>query len=64
LDGTMFQQSVRVKHAGILAEWEWGGGVHVRQFCLEYRAVTRSREYASGPRSHTFGSVAASWRLR
>jgi hypothetical protein len=64
LDGTVFRPSVRVTHAGILAKWEWGGGVHFRRFCLEYRAVTRTREYVSGPRSRTFGSVAASWRLR
>ncbi len=64
LDGTVFRPSMRVQRAGLLAEWEWGGGLRLRRFCLEYRAVTRTREYASGPRSHTFGSVAASWRLR
>ena len=64
LDGTVFRPSMRVQHAGIVGRWEWGAGVHFRRFCLEYRAITRTREYAAGPRSHTFGSVTASWRLR
>jgi lipid A 3-O-deacylase len=64
LDGTVFHNSVRVEHEVMGAEWERGLGVRVRRLCLEYRAVTRSREYQSGPRSHTYGSLAVSWTLR
>ncbi len=64
LDGTAFRDSLRVDHKPVVAQWEHGVGVHLRRLGVEYRAVTRSREYPAGPRTHTYGSVALSWVLK
>ena len=64
LDGTAFRDSLRVPHKPALAEWERGVGLGVRRLGIEYRVVTRSREYAAGPRTHTYGSIVLSWALR
>ncbi len=64
LDGTAFRDSVRVEHRPAVAEWERGIGVGLDRLGLEYRIVTRSREYAAGLRSHAYGSVLLSWALR
>ena len=64
LDGTLFRRSIRVRHVPFLGEWEGGVGVRVRRMRLEYRVVTRSREYHLGPRTRTNGSFALSWTRR
>jgi lipid A 3-O-deacylase len=64
LDGSMFHESISVERNRIVTEWERGLGVRVRRLCLEYRAVTQSREYHSGPPKHSYGSIAVSWNLR
>lgn len=61
LDGTLFRPSVRVRRVPLLGEWEGGVGVRLRRLRLEYRVVTRSREYHRGPRTRTHGSFTLSW---
>ncbi len=64
LHGSTFRRSVHVSPEVLLAEWERGVGVRVRRVFLEYRAVTRTREYTTGPRSHTYSSLALAWTLK
>lgn len=64
LDGSTFRESVRVERVPIVGGWERGVGLRLRRFRAEYRAVTRSREYRTGPRAHTHGSLTAHWTIR
>jgi hypothetical protein len=61
LDGSTFQHSVHVAHEPVVGEWERGAGLRYSHLGVEYRAVTSSREYPSGPASHTFGGVTVMW---
>jgi lipid A 3-O-deacylase len=65
IDGTLFRRSFRAKRTSLRAEWEIGAGLRLRRFSLEYRAVTRTREYDFGamPSRHTHGSVALGWQF-
>jgi lipid A 3-O-deacylase len=64
LDGTAFRDSITVTRKALVTEWERGVGVHLARFALEYRAVTRSEEYASARDRHTYSSIVAAWTLR
>src|SRR6185503_824962 len=57
LDGTMVNPTRRVERVPGVSQYEFGAGWRVRSITLEYRAVTRSREYRSGPGHHTYGSM-------
>ena len=63
LDGTMFNRTRYVERTPTVLQYEFGGGVRVRQFVVEYRAVTRSREYRTGPRAHSYSSMIAGFSL-
>lgn len=60
LDGTLVHPSRRVERVPGVAQYEFSGGVRVHGVTLEYRAVTRSREYRSGPVHHTYSSMIVS----
>ncbi|MCC6245823.1 MAG: lipid A deacylase LpxR family protein [Gemmatimonadaceae bacterium] len=59
LDGTLFNRTRHVQRTPVVLQYEFGGGVRVHQFVLEYRATTRSREYHTGPRAHSHSSIIA-----
>jgi hypothetical protein len=61
LDGSTFQQSVRVDRTAVVSAWERGIGIRLGRVGLEYRAVTQSREYKTGPVSHSFGGIGVTW---
>ena len=63
LDGSTFQRSIHVRREPIIGSWERGVGVRVWRLGCEYRAVTQSREYRTGPAAHPFGSISLSWWL-
>lgn len=60
LDGTLAHPGRRVERVPGVAQYEFGAGFRLRGITLEYRAVTRSREYRSGPAHHTYSSMIAS----
>jgi lipid A 3-O-deacylase len=64
LDGSTFRGSPRVERTRLVGEWERGMGAHVGRLALEYRAVTRGREYTTGPQSHTYGAISVGWIVR
>jgi hypothetical protein len=60
LDGTLVNPSRFVKRVPGVREYEFGGGLRIQRLLLEYRAVTRSREYTTGPSHHTYSTMFAS----
>jgi hypothetical protein len=62
LDGTLVNPSRRVERVPGVLQYELAGGLRVHGVTLEYRAVTRSREYRSGPGHHTYSSMIVSLR--
>lgn len=64
LDGSTFRSSPRVTRAMLVSEWERGVGARIARLTTEYRAVSRGREYRTGPREHTYGAMTLSWAIR
>ena len=60
LDGTLWHPTRRVDRISGVYQYELGVGVRVRSLRVEYRAVTRSREYKTGPGHHAFSSMVIS----
>ena len=56
LDGSTFARSVRVERRPFVWEYEVGGGVRYRPFSLEYRVLTRGREYRTQDGPHTWAT--------
>ncbi|MBV6520665.1 MAG: hypothetical protein MNPFHGCM_00783 [Gemmatimonadaceae bacterium] len=59
LDGTLLHPERRVERVPAVGEYQFGVGMRIRQLQLEYRAVTRTREYATGPGHHTYSTMLA-----
>ena len=59
LDGTIPNPGRHVERTPGVAEYEFGAGVRIQRLSLAYRAVTRSREYATGPARFTWSSMTA-----
>ena len=62
LDGTLVHPTRRVERVPGVSQYELAAGLRLRGVTLEYRAVTRSREYRSGPGHHTYSSMIVSLR--
>jgi hypothetical protein len=60
LDGTIGGSGRRVDRFPEVRQYEFGAGVRVRGVSVEYRAVTRSREYRTGPAHHAYSSMVVS----
>ena len=60
LDGTLIHRERHVARVPGVSDYQFGFGVRLRQLQLEYRAITRSREYKTGPGHHTFSTMFAS----
>lgn len=64
LDGSTFRKSQHVARESTLSEWERGVAISAGRLAVEYRAVTRGREYRSGPPSHSYGALSVQWVYR
>ena len=62
LDGTLRRPDRSVQRVPGVSQYELAAGLRVHGVVLEYRAVTRSREYRSGPGHHTYSSMIVSLR--
>lgn len=65
LDGTLINRDRHVRRQPRVGQYEFGFGARVHHLRVEYRAVTRTREYSTGPGHHTFSTMTASithWR--
>lgn len=56
LDGNTFANSIRVERRPLVWEYELGGGIRYRAVTLEYRALTRGREYETQDDPHSWGT--------
>jgi hypothetical protein len=63
LDGNTIDADRRVDRVPTVAEFQLGGGVRLWQLRLEYRAITRGKEYRTGPDRHTYSAMIASLDL-
>jgi hypothetical protein len=59
LDGNTFHRTRFVERTPFVTEYEAGVTIRVRGIAVGYRAVTRTREYRTGPSSHSYGSMTA-----
>jgi lipid A 3-O-deacylase len=60
LDGNLVNPARHVERIADVYQYEFGAGLRVHGIALEYRAVTRSRQYHSGPAHHTYSSMIVS----
>jgi hypothetical protein len=60
LDGTFRRPSRRVDRIPEVRQYEFGAGLRLQAVSVEYRAVTRSREYRTGPSHHAYSSMIVS----
>ncbi len=59
LDGTILSPKRRVERIPVVDEYEFGAGLRLRRLSVGYRAVTRGKEYRTGPLHHTFSTMYA-----
>ncbi|HEX7123273.1 MAG TPA: lipid A deacylase LpxR family protein [Gemmatimonadaceae bacterium] len=57
LDGNLFSPNRHVERVPGVEQYEFGLGARLGSLTLGYRAVTRSREYRTGPANHTWSSL-------
>lgn len=57
LDGTLRRPSRGVERTPGVRQYEFGAGLRWQGVLLEYRAVTRSREYRTGPAHHAYSTM-------
>jgi hypothetical protein len=60
LDGTLHRPTRRVDRIPEVRQYEFGVGIRIRGVGLEYRAITRTREYRTGPAHHAYSSMIVS----
>jgi hypothetical protein len=63
LDGTLRNPSRFVERINRVSQYEFGAGVRVQVVTVAWRAVTRSREYRTGPSRHTYSTMVAGFEL-
>ena len=63
LDGNTLGATRRVDRVPLVGEYAVGVGGRIRGFVAEWRAVTRSREYTTGPTAHAYSTLFASYEL-
>jgi len=61
LDGTLRSPTRRVDRTTGYVEYAIGGGVQLGPLTVGYRAHTRSREYATGPRQRSYSTMSVAW---
>ena len=63
LDGNTLGATRRVDRVPLVGEYTVGVGGRIGGFVAEWRAVTRSREYTSGPTAHAYSTLCASYEV-
>jgi lipid A 3-O-deacylase len=64
LDGNLVHPTRHVDRVPGVWEYELGAGLRIQRLSLAYRAVTRGREYRTGPNRHTYSSMIAGIEVR
>ena len=63
LDGNTLGATRRVDRVPLVGEYSVGVGGRYRGFVAEWRAVTRGREYTTGPMAHAYSTLLASYEV-
>ena len=63
LDGNTFHADRRVERTLLVGEYSIGLGGRAHGFVAEWRAVTRTREYRTGPRAHAHSVLFAGYEI-
>jgi len=63
LDGNTLGAARRVDRVPLVGEYTVGVGGRLRGLVAEWRAVTRSREYTTGPMAHAYSTLFASYEV-
>ncbi|MCC6317795.1 MAG: lipid A deacylase LpxR family protein [Gemmatimonadaceae bacterium] len=63
LDGSIVDRERHVDRVPGVREYAFGMGLRLHHLRLQWEATTRSRQYATGPRHHTFSSMTAAWEF-
>ena len=63
LDGNMFGADRRVDRTPLVGEYSIGIGGRSHGFVAEWRAVTRTREYRTGPAAHAHSILFAGYEV-
>jgi len=63
LDGNTLGADRRVERVPLVGEYTVGVGGRYRGFVAEWRAVTRGREYATGPTAHAYSTLFAAYEV-
>ena len=63
LDGNTSGATRRVDRTPLVGEYTVGIGARIHGFVAEWRAITRSREYRTGPAAHAYSTLYASYEV-
>jgi hypothetical protein len=63
LDGNTLGADRRVDRTPLVGEYSVGIGGRYRDFVAQWRAVTRTREYRTGPMAHAYSTLYASYEV-
>ncbi len=63
LDEATSNPGLRVEKIPFVSQYDVGGGIRIHAFRVEYRGVTRTREYITGPPQRAYGMLTAGMRL-
>jgi hypothetical protein len=63
LDGNTLGADRRVARVPLVGEYSVGLGARIRGVVAEWRAVTRSKEYRTGPTAHAYSQLVASYEV-
>ena len=63
LDEPTTRPDLRVVKLPFVTQYDVGGGIRIHAFRVEYRGVTRTREYITGPPQRAYGVLTAGMRF-
>ncbi len=62
LDGSTTAPALHVEKEPTVLQYEFGAGAQLGRFEVEYRAITRQREYTTGPPQHAYSTLSVGIR--
>jgi hypothetical protein len=63
LDGSLFDEGRQVTRVPGTHEYSFGAGLRMHRVLLQWEAITRSRQYETGPAHFAFSTMSASWEF-
>ncbi|MGQ0647466.1 MAG: lipid A-modifier LpxR family protein, partial [Gemmatimonadaceae bacterium] len=63
LDGSVLDDGRNVARVPGVRAYSFGVGLRLHRLLLQWEAITKSREYETGPARHTFSTMSAGWEF-